>query len=66
MFYNKLFGSGLDIRKAFRDQVLSTTFKDLMEVSDKYLKPTNASTGLITNVDSIQKLKIEDLVVKNI
>ena len=66
VFYNKLFGSGLDIRKAFRDQVLSTTFKDLMEVSDKYLKPTNASTGLITNVDSIQKLKIDDLVVKNI
>ena len=66
VFYNKLFGSGLDIRKAFRDQVLSTTFKDLMEVSDKYLKPTNASTGLITNIDSIQKLKIEDLVVKNI
>ena len=66
VFYNKLFGSGLDTRKAFRDQVLSTTFKDLMEVSDKYLKPTNASTGLITNIDSIQKLNIEDLVVKNI
>ena len=66
VFYNRLFGSGLDIRKAFRDQVLSTTFKDLMEVSDKYLKPTNASTGLITNIDSIQKLKIKDLVVNNI
>jgi hypothetical protein len=37
-----------------------------MEVSEKYLKPTNGSTALITNIDSIQKLNIEELVVKNI
>ena len=66
VFYNKLFGSKLDTRKAFRDQVLRTTFKDLMKVSDKYFKPSNASTGLITNIDSIEKLNIENLSVKNL
>ena len=66
VFYNKLFGSRLDTRKAFRDRVLSTTRKDLMQVADKYFKPSNASTGLITNIDSIQKLKIDNLLVKNL
>ena len=65
-FYSTLFGNVLATRKAFRDNVLSTKFSDLIRVSEKYFKPSNASTGVITNTESIQKLKAENLVVKNI
>ena len=65
-FYSKLFGNILATRKAFRDKVLSTTFDDLIRVSEKYFKPSNASTGIITNTESIQKLKLDGLIVKNV
>ena len=65
-FYNQLFGNILATRKAFRDRVLNTKFSDLIRVSEKYLKPSNASTGVITNTESIQKLTLKDLVIKNI
>ena len=65
-FYNQLFGNILATRKEFRDRVMNTTFSDLIRVSEKYLKPSNASTGVITNTESIQKLALKDLVVKNI
>ena len=65
-FYSKLFGNVLATRKAFRDKVLSTTFDDLIRVSEKYFKPSNASTGIITNTESVQKLKLDGLIVKNV
>lgn len=47
-FHSNLFGRTRGHREAFRASILNVTIEDLLRVADEYLKPENASFGLIT------------------
>ncbi len=58
-YHNLLFGRSKAQREAFRKQVLQVTLDDLKTVASRYLKPENASIGLVTNSankDALQSL----------
>ncbi|MCG8415586.1 MAG: insulinase family protein [Pseudomonadales bacterium] len=65
-FYNHLFGRTLEQRMAFRRGVLETSMDDLRRVAETYFAPETASTGIISDKDSLQALDIENLVIENI
>ena len=48
-FHNNLFGRTPEYQSAFRDAVLAVTQADLKRVAEKYLRPEQASIGVITH-----------------
>ena len=61
-YHNNLFGRTRKHREQFRANVLKVTLADLLEVADKYLRPENASYGVITqssNKKQLQELGFE-------
>jgi presequence protease len=48
-YYNSLFGRTREKQMAFRNAVLNTGFSDLKRVATAYLKPENASIGVLSN-----------------
>ncbi len=48
-FHNNLFGRTPEYHSAFRDAVLSVTQADLKRVAEKYLRPEQASIGVISH-----------------
>jgi len=48
-FHNHLFGRTPEYHSAFRDAVLSVTQADLKRVAEKYLRPEQASIGVISH-----------------
>ncbi|MDA8694305.1 insulinase family protein, partial [Pseudomonadales bacterium] len=48
-FHNNLFGRTPEYQSAFRDAVLEVTQADLKRVAEKYLRPEQASIGVITH-----------------
>ncbi len=48
-YYNNLFGRTRESRMAFRKGVLAVTVADLKRVCAQYLKPENASIGVVSN-----------------
>ncbi|MBC54213.1 MAG: peptidase M16 [Gammaproteobacteria bacterium] len=48
-YYNTLFGRTREARMAFRKGVLAVTLADLKRVCAQYLKPENASIGVVSN-----------------
>ena len=48
-YYNTLFGRTREARMAFRKAVLAVTLADLKRVCAHYLKPENASIGVVSN-----------------
>ena len=60
-YYNHLFGRTMDQRLLFRKRVLQTSMNDLKTAAAKYFDPTQASIGIISNRESVEKLNIKDL-----
>ena len=56
-FYNDLFGRTREQRLAFRREVLSTQVEDLQRVARQYLRPENASIGVISNAQQVKAVK---------
>ncbi|ALO46031.1 insulinase family protein [Pseudohongiella spirulinae] len=50
-YYNSLFGRTREKQMEFRNAVLKTRFADLKRVALKYLKPGNASIGVLSNTE---------------
>ncbi|MDG6777895.1 insulinase family protein [Thiomicrorhabdus sp. zzn3] len=48
-FYQQLYGRTHDVRMAYREGVISTTIEELREVAERYLKPENASSAVLTH-----------------
>jgi Zn-dependent M16 (insulinase) family peptidase len=48
-YYSTLFGRTREARMAFRKRVLAVTLADLKRVCAQYLKPENASIGVVSN-----------------
>ncbi len=48
-FYNALYGRSPEQRRKFRQRVLAVSLDDLQRVGERYLRPENASTAVITN-----------------
>ncbi|MEC8861003.1 MAG: insulinase family protein [Pseudomonadota bacterium] len=48
-YYNNEFGRTRETRMAFRKAVLAVTMEDLVRVARRYLKPGNASTGVVSS-----------------
>ncbi len=65
-FYNHLFGRTLEHRMTFRRQVLATTRQDLRDIAAKYLRPEEASIGIITNKNAVEQLDIAGLNIVNL
>ncbi len=65
-FYNHLFGRTLEHRMAFRRQVLATTRQDLRDIAERYLRPEQASIGIITNKNAADALTIDQLNIVNL
>jgi Zn-dependent M16 (insulinase) family peptidase len=60
-YYNHLFGRDLDLRKRFRQRVLDTTMEDLRNVVGTYFNPEAASIGIISNIESAERLSATDI-----
>jgi Zn-dependent M16 (insulinase) family peptidase len=58
-FYNRLFGRTLQMRQEFRGRVLDTTMEDLRRVAQTYLRPEQASIGVITNSDGLAEAALD-------
>lgn len=54
-FHNALIGRTPEQRERFRERVLRVTLNDLQRVAGTYLKPTLASTAVITNAATLKK-----------
>lgn len=65
-YYNHLFGRTLDHRMTFRKRVLNTSLDDLKAVADRYLKPEQASIGIITNREAGEALETSNLELINL
>ncbi len=65
-FFNQLFGRTLEHRMNFRRQVLATTVDDLKRVAERYLLPDQASIGIISNKESADSLKSDQLKIVNL
>ncbi len=52
-FYNQLFGRTYEVRKVYREGVLSVTKDKLKEVVDTYLNNKPASTAVVTNKEGV-------------
>ncbi len=60
-YYNHLFGRDLELRKRFRQRVLDTSMEDLRNAVSTYFDPEKASIGIISNVESAERLSALDL-----
>jgi Zn-dependent M16 (insulinase) family peptidase len=61
-YHSTLFGRTREHRERFRSNVLKVTLQDLIRVADLYLKPENASVGVISqssNKDTLLALGFE-------
>ncbi len=56
-FFGELFGRTPTQRRTFRQRVLQVTFEDLHRVADAYLQPGQASCAVISNPNTLAKLK---------
>ena len=65
-FYNYLFGRSLAQRMAFRQAVLTTSMQDLRRVAERYFNPAAASIGIISNPQSLHKLAMDQLTIKQL
>ncbi|MEG3639930.1 insulinase family protein [Magnetococcus sp. PR-3] len=52
-YHDQRRGRGGDVRKAFRQQVLGVTWKDLKHVTETYLQPAMAQTAVVTNAANL-------------
>ncbi|MCB1877604.1 MAG: insulinase family protein, partial [Chromatiales bacterium] len=48
-FFASLFGRSPDVRRAFRARVLAVTLEELKAVGERWLKPENASTAVLSD-----------------
>ena len=48
-FHSALYGRTAEQRQQYRRQILGVTLEDLLRVGETYLKPKEASTGIITS-----------------
>lgn len=62
-FSNVYFGRDKVQRQAFRKKVLSVSIADLKRVTERYLVAENASTALLSNQASLEKLSELDMEV---
>ncbi len=65
-YFNRLFGRSLEHRAKFRKQVLGTTTADLKRVAQLYLRPEQASIGIICNKEAADSLQIGNMEVVNL
>ena len=56
-FHNELFGRGKEERAEFRRQVLDVSIDQLKAVTERYLDPTKASFGIVSNKSRQQELE---------
>ncbi len=56
-FFGELFGRTPTQRRVYRQRVLQVTFEDLHRVADTYLQPSQASCAVISNPNTLAKLK---------
>ncbi len=56
-FHNNLFGRTIEQRREFRQRILDVKLDDLQRVAKTYLLPEKASTAVITNAPSAEKLE---------
>lgn len=56
-FFGELFGRTPTQRLAFRQRVLQVTFEDLQRVVDTHLQPSQASSAVISNPNTLTQLK---------
>jgi len=56
-FYNDLFGRTREARLAYRQRVLQTQVADLQRVTQMYLRPEQASIGVISNSNNAKAVK---------
>lgn len=52
-FHNRLFGRSHAMREQFRQRILAVTLDDLRVVAERYLKPSLASTAVVTNTGQL-------------
>ena len=55
-FHNYLHGRSREKMQLFRKQVLEVTISDLQRVAEKYLKPENANTAVITSSSTMDQV----------
>jgi presequence protease len=55
-FHNEMFGRSNEHRRLFRQRVLNVSIDDLKRVTETYLKPELASTGVITSQATLDQL----------
>lgn len=55
-YHSSLFGRTPEVRRAFRQQILSVTLDDLKRVAKTYLKPEMASIAVVTNAKTAELL----------
>ena len=65
-FYNRLFGRTLAHRMDFRMAVLGTTIADLKATAARYFDPSTASIGVISNRETIDAAKMDEIEVINL
>ena len=58
-FYNHVFGRNLEHLMNFRRQVLAVTLEDLQRVTRAWLRPENASFGVITSRSLLERSRLK-------
>ncbi len=65
-YHSTLFGRSKEQREQFRAQVLKVTLDDLIRVSKQYLRPEQASIGVISSSSNRAKLESLGLVIQEL
>ena len=65
-FHNALHGRTPDKLQAYRQRILAVTLEDLQRVADRYLKQNQASTAVITNASTLERIGDLDLDVMHL
>lgn len=65
-FHSDLNGRTLNVRKDFRERVLSTSMDDLKTVAERYLTPEKSSTAIVTDKSNRDLAKDLGLVIQEL
>ncbi|HEX4974815.1 MAG TPA: hypothetical protein VFV48_02920, partial [Pseudomonadales bacterium] len=65
-YHNDLFGRSEAHRRRFRDRVLAVSLADLQRVAQRYLKPDQASTAVVTHSANIARMQALGLTVQQV